>query len=272
MGPRHPIVSGQACRRWPSVFVMNRAASLLALALVSLLSASHAVGAQAPGLVTVELFTSQGCSSCPAADEILNALADRPDVLALTFPVDYWDYLGWRDTLAEPEFTKRQYAYAKALKTFAPYTPQVIVNGRVDVVGNQGAKINWAIADEQKRPLPGPEISVTTEPDSVVIALSAAPAEAPVKDEATVWLVRYADKAVVKVEHGENEDRTLAFRHVVRAIMPVGMWSGAPVRIALPRADLMAALGNAPQEQAFAVIVQEAKMGAVLGAARVPLP
>src|SRR5262245_20529255 len=79
----------------------------------------------APPLVTVELFTSQGCASCPAADNLLTELADRPDVLALSLSVDYWDYLGWRDTLARPEHTKRQYAYAKSLRTYQPYTPQI---------------------------------------------------------------------------------------------------------------------------------------------------
>src|SRR5215472_4040667 len=84
----------------------------------------------------VELFTSQGCSSCPVADALLAELADRPDVLALSLFVDYWDYLGWRDTLARPENTKRQYAYAASLKTYAPYTPQIVIDGRKDVVGN----------------------------------------------------------------------------------------------------------------------------------------
>jgi hypothetical protein len=251
---------------------MTRIFLLFGCALAGLI-AGLVAPARADGLVTVELYTSQGCSSCPAADEILNALADRADVLALTFPVDYWDYLGWRDTLARPEFTKRQYAYAKALKSFAPYTPQVIVDGRVDIVGNQQAKIDWAIADEQKREGRALQIAVASDDDCVTVQVGAAPGEANTpKGEATVWLVRYANQDVVKVDRGENEDRTLVFRHVVRAIMPVGMWNGTPTNIKLPRADLVSAMGPAAQGQAFAVIVQAANMGPVLGAARLPLP
>jgi hypothetical protein len=247
-----------------------RRISFFGLALLGLV-AGYGASARAAGLVTVELFTSQGCASCPAADALLSTLADRPDVLALTFPVDYWDYLGWRDTLAEPEFTKRQYAYAKALRIGSPYTPQMVIDGRIDVVGNQEAKIGWAIADEQKRAGLGPEITVTSEGQGVAVAIGAAPAsdgENALKGDATVWLVRYADKAVVKVGRGENEDRTLTYRHVVRALMPVGMWNGTAARIVLPRADLM----SAPQDQAFAVIVQASNTGPILSAARLTLP
>jgi hypothetical protein len=254
---------------------MKHSFVLLAAALAGIVTADGAAHA-GTHLVMVELFTSQGCSSCPAADEILGELADRSDVLALTFPVDYWDYLGWRDTLAEPEFTKRQYAYAKALKTFQPYTPQVVIDGRLDVVGNNEAKIGWMIEDRLKRDAEGPPLSVTSDPASITVSLGAAgegTGATPVtRPDATVWLVRYADKAVVKVERGENEDRTLSYRHVVRAIMPIGMWSGTPVHIVLPRADLMGALSNTPQAQAFAVIVQGSNMGPILGAARLPLP
>jgi len=273
-GARHPIVSGQVAGAWPSVVDMKPVFSFFALALAGLTGMTPTAVA-GTHLVTVELFTSQGCSSCPAADEILDTLADRTDLLALTFPVDYWDYLGWRDTLAMPEFTKRQYAYAKSLKTYQPYTPQVVIDGRIDVVGNDETKIGWAVEDRLKRDAEGPPLTVTSDPASIIVSLGSsetADGSGAKHPDATVWLVRYADKETVKVDRGENEDRILHYRHVVRAIMPIGMWSGAPVQIALPRADLQSALGNGGQDQAFAVLVQSTNMGPILSAARLPLP
>jgi hypothetical protein len=240
--------------------------AFLALAAANLAGAAESAVAASvpqPDLVVVELFTSQGCSSCPVADALLAELADRPDVLALSLFVDYWDYLGWRDTLARPENTKRQYAYAKALKTYAPYTPQIVIDGRHDVVGNNKAQVNWAIEDRVKqRPAPVP-ISVEPGPDTVTITVGAGQ---PV--EATVWLVRYAPRMTVEIGRGENGGHTFTYADAVQSMMPIGMWKGAPASFVLPRRDL---LGTDKTRPGLAIIVQTENTGPILGAVKLPL-
>lgn len=237
--------------------------SVAFLALLALAAGVLAARAEArPGLVTVELFTSQGCSSCPPADQLLGELAQRDDVLALTLAVDYWDYLGWRDTLARPEHTKRQYAYAKALRTYRPYTPQIVIDGRLDIVGNNKSKVRWAIEDRLKRRPEPVVIRCERDADSVAILIGAGK---PV--EATVWLVRYLDHVTVKIDRGENEGRTITYANVVQSLTPIGMWKGEPARFVLPRRDLLGTNGA----ERHAVIVQTENAGPVLGAAKLPV-
>src|SRR5262249_2084908 len=154
--------------------------------------------------------------SCPVADQLLSELADRPDVLALSLFVDYWDYLGWRDTLARPENTKRQYAYAQSLKTYAPYTPQIVIDGRTDVVGNNKSRVLWAIEERQERRRDKP-LAISFEPgaDTVtVIVGEGTPADA------TVWLVRYAPHTTVAIARGENDGHTYTYTDAVQSMMP----------------------------------------------------
>jgi len=164
----------------------------------------------------VELFQSQGCSSCPPAIANVNSLADRADLLALSFSVTYWDRLGWKDTFARPEFTARQYAYGHVFGDGA-YTPEVVINGRADLVGVKRPELLAAIA--RSAPLQGPAITVSGG-QVIVAAAAAAPAD--------VWLVRYDPRVLnVDIGAGENSGLLLAHRNIVRALVRLGTWSGS---------------------------------------------
>lgn len=200
------------------------AAGAVILPLAAAWSAQAAPRAQ--HLTVVELFTSQGCSSCPPADANLIALSERPDVLTLSFSVTYWDHLGWRDTFGRPEFTQRQYRYEPRLGERGPFTPQMVVNGRVSRVGFSLPDIERTIVGAGR--LAGPEVAVDTR--EVTVGKGAVP-DAP----ADVWLVEY-DPAVVQVpvRRGENAGRTLPHASVVRRLERLGGWNGQPMRFARP--------------------------------------
>jgi hypothetical protein len=201
-------------------------------------------------LTVVELFTSQGCSSCPPANANLARLAGRPDILALSFGVTYWDNLGWKDTFASKAYTDRQWDYARGLRHDNVATPQVVINGRKDVVGNNLAEI-----EKTATPLPaGPALTLTA--DSVAIAASARQAR-----PAQVWLVRYDPNVVqVPVKRGENTGKTLPHRNVVRELTRLGAFDGAPLTLRLPPARL-AGLRTA-------ILVQSGPGGPILAAAK----
>ena len=200
----------------------------------------------------VELFQSQGCSSCPPANANLLALSNRPDLLPLSFQVTYWDQLGWKDTFATPAYTARQWDYAHGLNHTSVWTPQVVVNGRVDVVGVQHGEIEGAIA-RADRGVGGPVVTVAG--DKVTVA-GAAP-----KAPATVWLVRYDPQIIqVPIQRGENGGRTLPHKNVVRQLVKLGAWDGSSHAFTLPAPD-RAGLKTA-------VLVQEGRGGAILAAAR----
>ena len=210
-----------------------------------------AASAAAQPLSVVELFTSQGCSSCPPADDNVRALSDRPDILALSFGVTYWDNLGWKDTFAQPAFTARQVAYARSLRHDGPFTPQVVVDGRADVVGARRGEIEQLIGGTHL--LGGP--SVTIRGDAVV--LSAAPAAGQPAD---VWLIRYDPRLIeVPIKAGENDGRTLPHKNVVRALVRLGDWSGHAEQFKVP---------PAPNGQSTAVLVQTPNAGPILAAAK----
>ena len=220
-------------------------------------------------LVTVELFTSQGCSSCLPADAYLAELAKRPDVLALSLPVDYWDYLGWRDTLAIPEHTKRQYDYAQKLGTRRPYTPQVVVDGHYDCVGSDKQKIEFAIKRFEKANQTRIPVSVAQEGTMVTVSVGARPETRKKKPadvtQATVWLVRFEPTHQVPIAKGENEGHTVTYTNVVRNWSPLGVWDGTPASFKLSRTDLNR------EGVAFAVLVQQESTGPILGVARFSL-
>jgi hypothetical protein len=197
----------------------------------------------------VELFTSQGCSSCPPANANLIKLSGRPDVLPLSFAVTYWDYLGWKDTFSREDYTDRQYAYEPGLGKSGPYTPQMVINGRTTVVGNNLGEVQQAV--DSANPLQGPAISL--EGGAVNIGAADSPASG-----ADVWLVRYDPRLVeVPVARGENTGATLPHTHVVHDLVRLGGWSGSPVRF-----DVAAATGG----YQTAVLVQGAKGGPILAA------
>jgi hypothetical protein len=201
-------------------------------------------------LAVVELFTSQGCSSCPPANANLAALADRADLITLSFGVTYWDDLGWKDTFAQRTFTERQYAYARALGHSGPFTPQVVVDGQVDGVGARRGEIEALITHAH---IGGPALAVAG--GAAEIASGPAP-----REPADVWLVRYDPRTVqVPVRAGENTGRTLPHRNVVRSLVRLGAWRGAAARFNLPAEE--------PGLKSV-ILVQVKNAGPILAAAR----
>jgi len=209
-----------------------------------------AVAADAAHPTVVELFQSQGCSSCPPANANVIALSDHPDLLTLSFGVTYWDQLGWKDTFASPQFTARQWNYARALRHTEVFTPQVVVNGRADVVGQDRHELEALIAREEKI-ASGPRVSI--DGDSVAVGSGAG--------NAGVWLVRYDPNIeMVAIARGENGGRTLPHKNVVKELVKLGDWSGKPQSFRIPPATKVG-LRNA-------VLVQDWPGGAILSAAR----
>jgi hypothetical protein len=242
---------------------------LVAVALAAgFLSAADAVEAQgqeraaSQPKAVVELFTSQGCSSCPAADELLGKLATREDIVALSFSVDVWDYLGWHDTLASPKFTERQRTYASTRGDGAIYTPQAVVNGIAHVNGADEAKIARAIEKTGKTLAPMVvTIRLSKEDGKLVIDTGGAPPGVQPKD-ATLWLAVVAKSIPVEVRRGENQGRTIIYNNVVRELIPIGMWNGKPMTVRLPRDSFMR-----PGTERCAVLLQQGKAGPIVGAA-----
>jgi hypothetical protein len=230
-----------------------RKATAAALFLLMVLPAAAA--AKPP--VVVELYTAQGCGSCGAANAFIDDLAGRPDVLPLIFSVDYWDYLGWSDTFAKPEFADRQKAYVGRLALREPYTPQVVVDGRVQAAGMQTDKINKLLREAAR--------TVRDPPDMQFIGSRRVDVGygRPPHDGAEVWLVRYdPHEQDVLVKTGDNRGQTIKHRNVVRQVTRLGSWRGRPTAYRLP----------APAEDGLstAVIVQAAQGGPILTVAVQP--
>ncbi len=210
----------------------------------------------------VELFTSQGCSSCPPADALLKTYAARSDVLALSLPVDYWDYLGWKDTLGSAKYTERQRNYAKSRGDGQVYTPQAVVNGLLHVNGASAKDIDAALTEsEAKLAAERVPLRFSMNRGSIMIEMGAANPAVPVK-ESTIWLAVIQKTADVAIEHGENRGKTLTYTNVVRELTPVGTWTGQPVRIQLARSAVMR-----PGLESVAVLIQQGKAGPIIGAA-----
>ena len=203
----------------------------------------------AAGPVVVELFQSQGCSSCPPANANVNAIADRPGVLALSFAVTYWDQLGWKDIFGSPRWTARQWDYANRAGRQQVATPQVIVNGGETIVGSNRQQLDAVIAHAGP-PRGGPVLAV--DKDRLKIGPGAAGA-------ATVWLVRYDPRVrQVAIRAGENGGRTLPHRNIVRELVRLGDWRGAATSFALP--------GASETGLAAAALVQRGPGGPIIAA------
>ncbi|MBZ9963869.1 DUF1223 domain-containing protein [Mesorhizobium sp. BR1-1-2] len=219
--------------------------SLGALALAASLGA-----AAAQPLTVVELFTSQGCSSCPPANANLIKVKDQPGVLALSFNVTYWDYLGWKDIFGRQEFTQRQVSYEPPLGHDGPFTPQVVVNGHADAVGAAPGEIERLIAASGR--IKGPSLSL--EGGKASIGAGSVPG-----GKADIWLVRYARGVVeVPVARGENTGRTLPHGNVVHALTKLGNWTGEATTLDVPAAA---------DGLSTAVLVQSPGGGPILAAA-----
>jgi hypothetical protein len=238
------------------------AAALCAAALPS-----QPVAAGEPRAV-IELFTSQGCSSCPPADKLLGELAHDPSLVTMSLPVDYWDYLGWKDTLAQHGHSNRERAYATARGDREVYTPQVVVNGIVPVLGSDRAAIERAIAQTRQNttPLTLP-VTLRVADGKVTVNVPAGKTE---HGSAEVWLCPITGKAQVAINRGENSGHTLAYTNVVRRWVKLGDWSGKAATFSVPVASLANAEFSLSDIDRVAVLVQSgvaAKPGLMLGAA-----
>jgi|SRR3984893_298774 hypothetical protein len=212
----------------------------------------------------VELFTSQGCSSCPPADKIIGELAKDPAVIALSMPIDYWDYLGWKDTLADARFSARQKAYSRVRGDRDVYTPQVVVNGSIHVVGSDRSGIEGAIDDSTKT---GSVMSVPVTMSIVgkQINVSVAASKMPSAAHGEVWICSISKAVPISIGRGENSGREVTYHNVVRNLLKVGDWNGSSGSWTVP-------LENISREgvDAAAVYVQDGsrdKPGPMLGAA-----
>jgi hypothetical protein len=220
----------------------------------------------------VELFTSQGCSSCPPADKLLGELAHDPSLIALSLPVDYWDYLGWKDTLALHGHSNRQRAYSVARGDREVYTPQAVINGVVHVLGSDKAAIERAIAQtrQQDRPLRLP-VTMSVADGKVTVKVAGAESE---NSSAEIWLCPVTASAQVAVGRGENSGRTLTYHNVVRRWVKLGVWSGKAETFQMPLSELSDASYALKDIDELAVVVQSgvaAKPGLMIGAATVAL-
>lgn len=221
----------------------------------ALWAAGAAMALAQDGAVVVELYTSQGCSSCPSADALFERMTDDPSLIPLALHVDYWDYIGWTDVFGKPQFTERQKAYASAVGSRMIYTPQMIVSGSSRVEGNDPEAVAAAIAQEKTAPQ---QVKLTLERRGGELRLraSAAAQTAPL----IVQLVRYDPEQTVSIEHGENAGKTVTYRNIVTEWSRVADWAGEP-----PLDMVLPIAGDEPA----VVLVQQSGPGTILAAARV---
>jgi hypothetical protein len=217
-----------------------------------------------PPRAVVELFTSQGCSSCPPADAVLAELSREPDIVALSFPVNYWDYLGWKDTLAHKAFTERQKAYAHARRDRQVYTPQMIINGTEPCIGSDRARVEASIREATGTQTALP-LAVDLKEHNGTVTIEVQETATSDMRAAEVWVLPVLRRHTVPIERGENRGRTVTYANVVRGLKRIGEWRGGSARYEVP---LEAARGGA---DGYVVLLQtsdQAKPGVILGAAR----
>lgn len=230
--------------------VLSKAVFPFLLGVAASVGASTSLHAAEKQPIVVELFTSQGCSSCPPANANLIELGRRRDVLALSYSVTYWDYLGWKDTFGKDEFTDRQATYEPALGERGPFTPQMVINGSVSTVGNRLSEVEGLVA--QAHDDGGPQITLAN--GQATVGHGQAPSGG-----ADVWLVHYDPNLVeVPVARGENGGHTLPHSHVVHDLTRAGDWDGNMVSLRLPAAA---------RGMRTAVLVQARNGGPILAAA-----
>jgi len=228
-----------------------------------LIATSGLAGAEPKALI--ELFTSQGCSSCPPADKLLGELAADPSLIAISDPIDYWDYLGWKDTLAMPGHSARQRAYAHVRGDREVYTPQVVVNGSADVLGSDRTAIERAVVQtDQKAAVMSLPVLLSLGGSVLNINVQAKGAGHP----GEVWLCPLARAMTVAIGRGENHGHTITYHNVVRGWIKLGDWNGSDANWTIPVSDI-----RADDIDAAVVMVQEGtheKPGIILGAAYMP--
>jgi hypothetical protein len=234
--------------------------SLGVCAIVAVIRPAHA-----DPRAVVELFTSQGCSSCPPADKVIGELAKDPSVIALSMPIDYWDYLGWKDTLADSRFSARQKAYSHMRGDRDVYTPQAIINGSIHVIGSDRASIEGAINDTKKADgVMSVPVSMTLSGKQINVSVAAS-TRAPTAMHGEVWICSVSRAVPIEISRGENRGREVTYHNVVRNLLKVGDWNGNTGNWSVP-------LENVSSEgvDAAVVFVQDGnrdKPGPMLGAA-----
>ncbi|HMN44604.1 MAG TPA: DUF1223 domain-containing protein [Povalibacter sp.] len=221
-----------------------------------LMAAAAFAGPAAARPVVIELFTSQGCSSCPPADMLLGELAKRPDVIALAYHVDYWDDQGWKDRFSIPAAAQRQRGYTRRLSRAGVFTPQAVISGDTSLIGSNRSAMNEALAEKR---------------DTLAIALSKSGSQLVIdlperwRETLDVHVVSYLEQAVTLPGRGENARRELKEYNIVRSFRSLGRWNGAPQRMKTPLASL-------PDDAtAVAVLLQRPQQGAIAGAATISL-
>ena len=241
-------------------YISRWSGALGVCAIVAIIRPAHA-----DPRAVVELFTSQGCSSCPPADKILGELAKDPSVIALSMPIDYWDYLGWKDTLADARFSARQKAYSQMRGDRDVYTPQVIVNGSVHLIGSDRTGIEGAIGDTKKTDgVMSVPVSMKLAGEQITVSVAASN-KGPVATHGEVWICSISKAVPIAIGRGENRGRELTYYNVVRNVLKVGDWNGSAGSWTVP-------LENISREgiDAAAVFIQDGsreRPGPMLGAA-----
>ncbi|MPY73335.1 MAG: DUF1223 domain-containing protein [Alphaproteobacteria bacterium] len=241
--------------------MMTRLASLAfgVIALAGLAAGAMAADPAGHSPIVVELYTSQGCSSCPPAEAFLSELANRDDVIALEFHVDYWDYIGWKDSFAKPEFTSRQKKYVETLKGRYAYTPQMVIHGKAHVVGSHRDEVESFIQQYAADNTKGPSISVKRNGDKLIVAVGPGAGKAGYD----VVLAIFDKPHVTEIRSGENSGRTAKNSNVVREIVPLGSWSGKAAKFDV-------SLAGKEGDGGCAVLVQAHDQGPILAAAALP--
>jgi len=247
---------------------MKRLSQICALAALAAASLVGSGVAQSPptqansGNTVLELFTSQGCSSCPPADALLGRLVEQPGLLVLSYSVDYWDYLGWHDTLGSAANSDRQREYARERGDGQVYTPQMVVDGIIHVNGADDAAIQHAIGAAEAR-LADTKVPVAmhAEGDTLVVEIGAAPAQSQTR-AATIWLAVAKEVEKVVIARGENRGREISYHHPVRELSPVGMWKGEAMTLRLPLKEYKTMGGDCVM-----ALLQVEHAGPILGAA-----
>lgn len=233
--------------------------TLAAATLIFALPSAHAAEFGKRPKAVVELFTSQGCNSCPPADEYLSQLALEGEVVALSYHVDYWDYLGWRDTLANPENTERQQAYNRAFGNRSVYTPQAVINGRQQVNGAKRGKVDGAVSRMADTP-EGMLVDVNVSYDGDTVVIETGEAEGW-EGDAQVVVVYFDPATEVEIERGKNTGRSFTYVNAVNGFHTAGKWHGKATRVELPMSEV-ARKGTG----GCAVLVQAMQPGGLPGA------
>lgn len=238
---------------------MKRYAIIAVLAVIAAVSGNPDARAQTAPVV-VELFTSQGCSSCPPADEYLGTLADRDDLIALSLHVDYWDYLGWRDVFGAAAHTQRQRNYAAVMRERSIYTPQMVIQGAEHVVGSRSAQVDEAIVRQAATERAA--IVILRQKDDLLIAEIVPESVGAVRQRGQVLMTWYTNAETVKIQRGENRGENITYHNVVKGWSEMGAWTGAKMTLTAPKP--MGADG-------VAVLVQANDGGKIIAAAKLAL-